>query len=147
MAEFHILQHQVLFRECDATGQAHISSYFKWFEDARFSIAEESKIIKAILKKHGTLRVIFPVVHVKCQFYSPVQQGECVEIHTTLSLDANKRLRFNHEVYEKNTDRRIADGCTQVVVLEQESKNIQVLDEAIREYIQRYTSNYEEVEE
>ena len=144
LAEFHILEHQVLFRECDATGDAHVSSYFKWFEDARFGIAEDAKIMCLDELKEND--ILIPVVSSDCRFYAPLKAKTLIQIHTTLALEADVRMKFHHVVVEKETNLQVAEGNTQVVVISKEDKKIQFLGENVKNRIKKYILNYKEVD-
>lgn len=143
MAEYHVKDREVLFRECDETGNLNISFFFKWFEDSRFSIARDSGIMDLFVMKEGN--IIFPVVSAQCNFYSPLSCGKTVQVRTTLALDANKRLRFEHRIVDKDNGELFAEGCTQVVAVSAETQKILTADETVRQRIAQYTTDYEEV--
>lgn len=142
MADFHTLKHRVLFRECDSNGLVHPSNYFRWFEDTRFLIAKESKIIQFIEDIHS---VTFPVIYSDCSFYHSIETDVDVQIRTTLKIEGSGILAFRHLIVSDIFSSLIADGTTKVVVVLQEQGVIKTIDRKIQEQITRYTKNYEEM--
>ncbi len=134
-------RHIAEFYECDPAGIVHNSKYFIWFEQARFKIAKEAKIMECM--KEETLdndSYFFPVIEAECKFIRPISLGTELIIKTQLKKPVVAKLAFKHVVTDAITGIEYARAKTQVSMCSDKRGMIMNLSPKMKQTIEKYLS-------
>lgn len=132
-------EHVVEFFECDPAGIVHNSKYFIWFEQARFRIAQEAKIMECIENNSDEEdSFYFPVINAECKFIKPIEMGKRVIIKTKLKKPKVAKFIFVHSVVDAITGVEYAKAETQVCVCSKKKGMVMHLSEELVQVIDNY---------
>ena len=137
MSKWYSQKHTVAFWECDPSKTAHNSRYFIWFEEARFAIAKEAKLLDYI-GKCSEERITFPVLEAECKFLLPIPCDAKLLIRTKLDKPKMAKLIFKHIVTDEVTKKDYAIAITTVGILSDKSGLQMNIDESIKKIIYDY---------
>ncbi len=100
---------RVRYAETDQMGVVYYANYLIWMEVARVEFCRTSGIRYRDIEAGGYLLV---VAEAHCRYLTPARYDDEIVISTTLG-DASPRMpRFDYEIAEVTTGRKIATGST-----------------------------------
>lgn len=137
MSKWYRQKHVVEFWECDPSKTVYNSKYFIWFENARFAIADEAKLLTYV-DEFSKDKITFPVLEAECKFLLPIPLGAHLSIRTKLEKPKMAKLVFKHVVTDEVTNEDYATATTTVGVLSEEKGLIMNLDPNIKKIIYDY---------
>lgn len=98
------------FSDTDSYGVMHHSSYYKWFEEARFMVSKELLGFDKDLLNGKEIK--FPVVESYCRYKLPVTYGDILDINVTLTVHKSAKITFDYEVKNTQNNKICAIGKT-----------------------------------
>ncbi len=137
-------RHIAEFYECDPAGIVHNSKYFIWFEQARFKIAKEAKIMECMKEEASNNdSYFFPVIEAECKFIRPIPLGTELIIKTQLKKPIVAKFVFKHVVTDAITGIEYARAKTQVSICSDKRGMIMNLSPNLKQVIEKYLSRKE----
>ena len=106
---------RVLYSDTDSYGVVWHGAYTKWFEAARVGLVEQLGLELEALEKSG---IVFPVVEMNIRYKSSAKMNERIIIKTNISEVKPLSVKFEHKVYEKNTNTLRVIAHTTIVVID-----------------------------
>ena len=106
---------RVLYSDTDSYGVVWHGAYTKWFEAARVGLVEQLGLELEALEQSG---IVFPVVEMNIRYKSSAKMNERVIIKTNISEVKPLSVKFEHKVYEKNTNTLRVIAHTTIVVID-----------------------------
>lgn len=104
---------RVLYADTDSYGVVWHGSYVKWFEAARVGLVEQLGLPLEELESNS---ILFPVVEMNIRYKSSARMNERIIIKTHISELKPLSVTFEHNVYEKNTNKLRTVAHTTIVV-------------------------------
>ena len=130
-------QISLFFCDFDARGTYKINCAMKYFEKARFEVADEIGIYDYIKPDEGE-RITFPVIRVRSKYLKPIQfENRNVLTETFLDIPDGGILRFHH-IMIQNGEVMIETVVETAIVSDRHGVLFRIGDELIekiREYI------------
>ena len=92
MAERHIYEHLVRFRDCDPAGLVFYGHFYEWFDDAAWAL------MRAVADEAGVDlgRALFPLAHVEASFTGPVRWNDLFRVATTVAQIGRSSFVLRH---------------------------------------------------
>lgn len=106
---------RVLYSDTDSYGVVWHGAYTKWFEAARVGLVEQLGLELEELEKSG---IVFPVVEMNIRYKSSAKMNERIIIKTNIAEVKPLSVKFEHKVYEKNTNTLRVIAHTTIVVID-----------------------------
>lgn len=106
---------RVLYSDTDAYGVVWHGAYTKWFEAARVGLVEELGFKLENLEANN---ILFPVVEMNIRYKSSARMNERIIIKTQISELKPLSVKFEHKVYEKETNTLRVIAQTTIVVID-----------------------------
>ena len=106
---------RVLYSDTDSYGVVWHGAYTKWFEAARVGLVEQLGLELEELENSG---IVFPVVEMNIRYKSSAKMNERIIIKTNISEVKPLSVKFEHKVYEKNTNTLRVIAHTTIVVID-----------------------------
>lgn len=106
---------RVLYSDTDSYGVVWHGAYTKWFEAARVGLVEQLGLELEALEQSG---IVFPVVEMNIRYKSSAKMNERIIIKTNISEVKPLSVKFEHKVYEKNTNTLRVTAHTTIVVID-----------------------------
>ncbi|MGL5152928.1 MAG: acyl-CoA thioesterase [Clostridium sp.] len=98
------------FSDTDSYGVMHHSSYYKWFEEARFTVSKEILGFDEDLLNGKSIK--FPVIESYCRYKNPIVYGELLNIEVDLTVHKSAKITFDYRVKNATTNKLCAEGKT-----------------------------------
>ncbi|ASA20192.1 acyl-CoA thioesterase [Paenibacillus donghaensis] len=108
------------FQDTDAYGVMHHSSYYVWFEEARFQFAREILQFQDPLLQGEEVR--FPVIESCCRYKSPVRYGDSIKLGLVFELGSAARIKFEYKAFNEQSGKICAEGYTVHVFSDRENR-------------------------
>ncbi len=109
---------RVLYADTDSYGVVWHGAYVKWFEAARVGLVEQLGLPLEELESNN---ILFPVVEMNIRYKSSAKMNERIIIKTHISELKPLSVTFEHNVYEKNTNKLRTVAHTTIVVTNSET--------------------------
>ena len=108
--------------ELDMQGVVYNGHYFKWFDQARFEIILEMISVPEILETGLT----FMIAENHCEYKNYVSYGEPLILYTSHRIQPvyQGRLLFEHTIIHEKKKTEIANGYSNLVVVNQKTKQL-----------------------
>lgn len=106
---------RVLYSDTDSYGVVWHGAYTKWFEAARVGLVEQLGLELEAIEQSG---IVFPVVEMNIRYKSSAKMNERIIIKTNISEVKPLSVKFEHKVYEKNTNTLRVIAHTTIVVID-----------------------------
>ncbi len=129
---------QVHFYDTDMMGIAHHSNHIRWFECGRVEYFRKAGVDLLELMDEG---ITFPIKKVTCEYISPVNFDDKIDIETRLFKLSRAQMVFHFRIVRKETGELLATGETQNVFTHKDSGSIARLTDA---QMGKFRSMYEE---
>ena len=110
---------KIYYEDTDCGNVVYYANYLKYFERARTEYLEERGIS---LKKMREAKTFFMVASARIDYRSPAHYGETLVIDTWVSRLSRASFTFQYKVFEKITQRLIAEGDTAIVTVDSNQK-------------------------
>lgn len=125
---------RVLYSDTDSYGVVWHGAYTKWFEAARVGLVEQLGLELEELEQNG---IVFPVVEMNIRYKSSAKMNERILIKTNISEVKSLSVKFEHKVYEKNTNTLRVIAHTTIVVVD--TKTGKMLRKMPEDMYQKFT--------
>ncbi|MCH4178725.1 MAG: acyl-CoA thioesterase [Megasphaera sp.] len=116
---------KVRFYETDMMGIVHHSNQIRWFEVARCEYLRQAGIDLFALMDGG---ITFPIKHVSCEYISPINYGDTIEITTYLHKLSRAQMVFAYRISNQEDGTVMATGMTQNVFTHKKDGTVARLD-------------------
>jgi acyl-CoA thioester hydrolase len=126
---------RVRYKETDAMGIAHHSNYIVWFEIGRTDLCRETGFPYAEIEQRGYILV---VTQVNCRFRVPYRYDDEVLIRTSVGEAASRSLRFEYELRDVSGGTMHANGFSEHLWLDKESRRPVRADSEVMRAFQPY---------
>ncbi|MEG6584155.1 acyl-CoA thioesterase [Dendrosporobacter sp. 1207_IL3150] len=123
-----ILRERVRFVETDAMGVAHHANYFRWFEMGRVEFLRQAGISLNELIKAG---ILFPITNVECKYRASARFDDNILIETEAIEFTSVKMIFNYKIFREEDRLLLANGQTQNVFTDLNSKIIRLPSEYV----------------
>ena len=104
---------RVLYSDTDSYGVVWHGAYTKWFEAARVGVVEDLGLKLEELESNN---ILFPVVEMNIRYKSSAKMNERIIIKTQIAEVKPLSVKFEHKVFEKNTNKLRVVAYTTIVV-------------------------------
>ncbi len=104
---------RVLYSDTDSYGVVWHGAYTKWFEAARVGVVEDLGLKLEELESNN---ILFPVVEMNIRYKSSAKMNERIIIKTQIAEVKPLSVKFEHKVFEKNTNKLRVIAYTTIVV-------------------------------
>ncbi len=111
--EEYIQEIRVLYSDTDAYGVVWHGAYTKWFEAARVGLVEQLGLPLETLEGND---ILFPVVEMNIRYKSSAKMNERIIIKQHVKELKPLSVTFEHNVYEKETNKLRVTAYTTIVV-------------------------------
>lgn len=129
---------KVRFYETDMMGIVHHSNQIRWFEVGRCEYFKRAGVDLFDLLDHG---IAFPIKHVSCEYISPINYGDVIDIETTLTKLTKAQMVFSYRIVSHDDHRLMCEGTTQNVFTHKEQGTVARLDD---EHYRRLKAMYDD---
>ncbi|MEW5822083.1 MAG: thioesterase family protein [Cyanobacteriota bacterium] len=122
----HIFETKVYYFDTDSYGIVWHGAYVKWFEMGRvdfFNLLGEN------LDELKEQNVQFPVVNLSLRYKASARFGDVLLIKTTIEKLTKFSIAFKHQVYNKNDNKLLVIGTSEVVITNLEGKLLRKMPE------------------
>ena len=116
-------RHKVQYYETDKMGVVHHSNYIRWFEEARVDFMEKVGYSYDRMERDG---VVSPVIGVTCDYKSPVDFSQQVEIEVRVVQITGSRLTIGYRGVDAQSGDLRAVGETRHCFLGENGRPISV---------------------
>ena len=123
---------EVRFRDLDALGHVNNAVYLTYFEVARLHYWKKL-FGKEAFDRHG-----FVVVRAECNYRSPAQAGEVLEVFARVSEMKRSSFIFEYQIVEPQTARIVADGSTVQACFDPKEKRAKPIPQDLRDTILQF---------
>jgi acyl-CoA thioester hydrolase len=110
---------RVRYKETDQMGIVHHSNYIVWFEIGRTDLCRETGFPYSEIERRGYLLV---VTEINCRFRIPFRYDDEVVIRTSVAQAASRSLRFQYELRNATGETLHANGVSEHLWLDRESR-------------------------
>jgi len=133
MPSFKFSTHiEVRFRDLDALGHVNNAVYLTYFEVARLHYW------KKLFGNEAFDRHSFVVVRAECNYRSPAQAGEVLEVFARVSEMKRSSFIFEYQIVERQTARIVADGSTVQACFDPKEKRARPIPQDLRDSILQF---------
>ena len=103
MAERHIYEHLVRFRDCDPAGLVFYGHFYEWFDDAAWAL------MRAVADEAGVDlgRALFPLAHVEASFTGPVRWNDLFRVATTVAQLGRASFSVRHRAFVGDVEKAV----------------------------------------
>lgn len=108
------------FSDTDSYGIMHHSSYFKWFEEARFSFSKDILDFENDLLNGNTIK--FPIIECSCRYKESVYYDDTVKIYLKFMIDKSAKINFEYRAVNLRNNRICALGKTTHMFLDKDGR-------------------------
>jgi len=106
--------YDVSWVDTDAAQVVHFSNYFRIFEKAEEEMYTQLGLsFDEIRQKYD---IWLPRVEALCKFKAPAKYGDTLEVSLTVEEVKDKAVRYGFTIFNKKSERLIAEGYVVVVV-------------------------------
>ncbi len=121
---------RVRYAETDQMGIVYHANYLIWMEVGRVEYCRSAGIVYRDMERDQG--ILLTVVEASCRFISPALYDEEVIVRTWIAEANPRMLRFEYEMVDADTGRRLATGETKHVFCNRDRKPMK-LPEKYRE--------------
>lgn len=111
---------RVRYAETDQMGIVYHANYLIWMEIGRVEYCRAAGIVYRDMERDDG--VLLTVVEANCRYVSPAFYDQKVTIRTWVAEAHARMLRFEYEMVEAETGRRLATGETKHIFCNRERK-------------------------
>lgn len=127
MSKEFIYEVRVSYRDTDQMGVVYYANYLAWFEAARTELLRAHGITYRVIEKER--RLALPAVEVHCKYKAPARYDDIVAVTTKISEMKNTSLRFEYEVYNKETKELLATASSTHVFIDENRRPVRIPDD------------------
>lgn len=126
----HTQEIKVYYADTDTYGIVWHGAYVKWFEIGR---VELSNMLGVDFIELEAEEVQMPVVELNCRYKSPARLFDELVIETEIGQINKASFTFNHNIYNKTTEKQVLSAFSTVVTTNGEGKLFRKIPENIGE--------------
>jgi acyl-CoA thioester hydrolase len=138
MSRFSI-RDRVRWSDCDPLGIIAYGTYLRFFEIAEHEMFRDCGLPYEVLRRAGG--VWLPRKALQCEFHTPAQMDELVEIEAWYSRVGETSLTMRFEVYRESDRVHRASGTLTVVCVHKDTMMKYPLPDAVRVAIAKYVES------
>jgi acyl-CoA thioester hydrolase len=121
---------RVRYKETDQMGIAHHANYIVWFEIGRTDLCRATGIPYSEIEALGLILV---VTEVQCRYRIPYRYDDEVLIRTSVAEAQSRAIRFGYELRHGETGAIHANGFSQHVWVDRETRRPVMADARVME--------------
>ena len=106
----HRIETRVRYEETDQMRVVYYSNYFVYFEMGRAEYMRHRGIPYSSLEEKG---ICLMVTEANCRYLSSVKYDDEIIIEAWIDKCKGVRVRFGYRIFEKVTDKEVAEGFTE----------------------------------
>lgn len=125
---------RVSYRDTDQMGVVYYANYFAWFEIARTELLRAQGITYREIEREK--RLALPAVEVHCKYRAPARYDDIVVIKTAITQMKNTSLRFDYELFNKESGELLVTAYTTHVFIDENRRPVRIPD-FIRKVIEK----------
>lgn len=107
---------KIYYSDTDCAGVVYYANYLDYFEKGRTEWMVERGVSIKELKQ---AEIQFIVKHAEVDYKSPAKYADTLQVSTVQDKIGGASISFFYEVREKETQRLIVTGCTQMVCIDE----------------------------
>lgn len=113
------MEKKIYYHDTDAGGVVYYANYLKYLEEARTEFLENKGLDLALLRD----RKFFYAVN-KCSivYRAPARYGDTIRVDTSLKEVTAVRMFFDQKIYDKKTQKLLAEAEVSLVSLDKNFK-------------------------
>jgi acyl-CoA thioester hydrolase len=111
----------VIYGDTDKMGVAYYGNYLRWFEIGRTEMIRSWGLAYKELEDRG---VFLPVAEARLKFISSARYDDVLVIETTLDPGVRAGMKFDYRVFERESDKLLAEGFTVHAFMDADGKVI-----------------------
>ena len=119
-------EHRIRYSDTDHFGVVYYARHLNWFEAGRTEILRDNGISYADFEKQG---IFAPVVEIKVTYKAPARYDDLIILETRIAEIGNSSVKFVYKVYDKSTNKLLAEAYTVNVFINKDMKTVKVPDE------------------
>jgi acyl-CoA thioester hydrolase len=119
---------RVRYKDTDQMGIAHHSNHIVWFEIGRTDLCREAGIDYRSIEDRGWIMV---VADVACRYRLPFRYDDEVVIRTSIAEGGSRLMKFRYELYGATGSTLHAEGHSNHVWLDRETRRPRAIAEDI----------------
>lgn len=100
---------RVIYGDTDKMGISYYGNYFRWFEAARTEYFRALELPYTECEKKG---IFLPVVEANAKYHAPSSYDDLLIVRTSVSEVSRTSIRFQYQVFEKNSMKLLVTGFT-----------------------------------
>lgn len=129
---------RVRYKDTDQMGIAHHSNHIVWFEIGRTDLCREAGIDYRSIEERGWIMV---VADVGCRYRVPFRYDDQVVIRTSVAEGGSRLMKFRYELYDGAGNVLHAEGHSNHVWLDRESRRPRAIADDIARIFRPYFPN------
>jgi acyl-CoA thioester hydrolase len=126
---------RVRYKETDQMGIAHHSNHLVWFEIGRTDLCRHAGMEYRAIEGLGWILV---VTEIGCRYRSPFLYDDEVLIRTQIAEASSRLIRFNYLLCESSGEQVRAEGFSQHVWLDRESRRPRAVSHSVFDVFKPY---------
>lgn len=119
-------EHRVRYGDTDKMGITYYANYFVWFEAARTEYFRALGMPYTECEKKG---YYLPVVETQAHYHAPSTYDDLLIVRTSVSEILGTSMRFEYQVFNKETQKRVATGYSIHVFVDKSMKPARIADD------------------
>jgi len=126
---------RVRFNETDLQGHVNFGHYLFYFD---IGVTDYLRAIGYSYERLSAEGIDMVYGESRARYLSPAYFDETLNIHTRIGRIGNSSMRFDFQVIEASTGRRVAEGEITVVMIERDTHKKIRVPESLREAVARF---------
>jgi thioesterase-3 len=130
----HLIIIKIRGYHLDMYGHVNHARYLEFLEEARWSFIEQVMPITEFEKKGFA----FVVVNININYRQPARLDYILEIRTEMVKVGGKSAKIHQEIYQADSDQRIADADVTFVAVDTQNKQVLPMEGELRRVMESY---------
>ncbi|MDD5005042.1 MAG: thioesterase family protein [Candidatus Omnitrophica bacterium] len=123
---------RVTYADTDQMGVVYYANYFVWLEIARTEFLRFFGVDYRNIEKEKKLAL--PVIEAYCKYKAPARYDEIIVIKTKVTQIKNSTLRFDYDIFSKDSNELLAVAYTTHVFIDKQRRPVRI-PEAVKEIL------------
>ncbi|MBI4970261.1 MAG: acyl-CoA thioesterase [Candidatus Omnitrophica bacterium] len=122
---------RVRYSETDQMGVTYYANYFVWFEVARTEYFRSKGVDYTEIEKR---KIFLAVVDAQCKYLAPTRYDDLLTVRTWIGRLGKTSMTFGYEIIEKKSQKRIAQGNSSHVFVNEKIEPVRIPEEVTRSF-------------
>ena len=124
MSKEFSIEVRVIYADTDQMGVVYYANYLIWLEIARTEFLRSKGINYRNIEREQQLAL--PAVEVFCKYKAPARYDDIIVIKTKVSEIKNSSLRFDYELFNKDTNQLLVIAYTVHVFIDKDRRPVRI---------------------